>query len=344
MQNGSKHSRIGISYIYIYIAKLYKKACLSYEGTARNHNLDFIKGICITLMVIFHFAYIGDTYAYAKDIVYTFHMPIFLAISGYLFRADKNTQAFWSSFGRIFRIYLLFETCYLLLSHFLPVRDRLQILNLKNLLYHLFCAPIGPFWYLHSLLILHLLSFLSFRITYLTNKTQIYLVFSFCGLYFCAYYGHLLGLSTLIFYCIGQVYQLLSSPNSASKQLTSQWVIRPSFWVIIPLVLLCSFHENLTSLSVLGLVITALAFLLFARLGQIPQLKLFCLLGHQSLYILLFSPIFTLLAKFVQNYFLAIDSSAILFLLFGTSFAIVSSLGLARAIDFWQTRSGIKFF
>ena len=55
----------------------------------RIDELDFLKGIFIILMITFHLVYIGDSYPYAKQIVYTFHMPGFLIISGYLMNITK---------------------------------------------------------------------------------------------------------------------------------------------------------------------------------------------------------------------------------------------------------------
>ena len=51
---------------------------------SRVKELDFLKCIFIILMIIFHLVYIGDSYPYAKQVVYTFHMSAFLVISGYL--------------------------------------------------------------------------------------------------------------------------------------------------------------------------------------------------------------------------------------------------------------------
>ena len=51
--------------------------------------LDFLKFVFITLMIAFHLTYIGDTYPVAKQLVYTFHMPGFLLVSGYLFNVNK---------------------------------------------------------------------------------------------------------------------------------------------------------------------------------------------------------------------------------------------------------------
>ena len=53
-------------------------------------------------MVIFHLTYIGDKYPYAKQVVYTFHMPIFLLISGYLTKIGKSIKEYQKKYLRIF--------------------------------------------------------------------------------------------------------------------------------------------------------------------------------------------------------------------------------------------------
>ena len=52
----------------------------------RISEIDYLKCVFILLMVAFHLVYIGDSYPYAKRVVYTFHMPGFLILSGYLAR------------------------------------------------------------------------------------------------------------------------------------------------------------------------------------------------------------------------------------------------------------------
>ena len=54
--------------------------------------IDYLKCVLILLMVAFHLVYIGDNYPYAKQIVYTFHMPGFLLISGYLAQSMKDLR------------------------------------------------------------------------------------------------------------------------------------------------------------------------------------------------------------------------------------------------------------
>ena len=59
---------------------------------SRVKELDFLKCIFIILMIIFHLVYIGDSYPYAKQVVYTFHMSAFLVISGYLNNVNKKSK------------------------------------------------------------------------------------------------------------------------------------------------------------------------------------------------------------------------------------------------------------
>ena len=56
--------------------------------------IDFLRCVFIVLMVLFHLVYIGDSYPMAKQVVYTFHMPGFLLISGFLSNTDKQLKAF----------------------------------------------------------------------------------------------------------------------------------------------------------------------------------------------------------------------------------------------------------
>lgn len=56
--------------------------------------LDYLKGIFIILMILFHLVYIGDNYPYMKQVVYTFHMPVFLILSGVCHRQEKAGKSF----------------------------------------------------------------------------------------------------------------------------------------------------------------------------------------------------------------------------------------------------------
>jgi fucose 4-O-acetylase-like acetyltransferase len=80
----------------------------------RVKEIDYLKCIFITLMIIFHLVYIGDKYPYAKQVVYTFHMSAFLIISGYLVNIQKGLGAFLKKYLWIFIPYACMEAGYII--------------------------------------------------------------------------------------------------------------------------------------------------------------------------------------------------------------------------------------
>lgn len=112
---------------------------------SRVKELDFLKCIFIILMIIFHLVYIGDSYPYAKQVVYTFHMSAFLVISGYLNNVNKKIKAFGQSLLWIFIPYVCMETGYVIMSAILPVREKVTELSAGLLLHKAIIAPMGPY-------------------------------------------------------------------------------------------------------------------------------------------------------------------------------------------------------
>lgn len=100
MQNINKFTEV-----YIFVPSITIRRKLPYMES-RVKEIDYLKCIFITLMIIFHLVYIGDKYPYAKQIVYTFHMSAFLIISGYLANnRGRMPEAFSASFyGFSFRM------------------------------------------------------------------------------------------------------------------------------------------------------------------------------------------------------------------------------------------------
>ena len=125
--------------------------------SGRMNEIDYLKCVCILLMVIFHLTYIGDKYPYAKQVVYTFHMPIFLLISGYLTNIGKSIKEFLKKYLWIFIPYAVMETSYAVASCLLPVRQGLKELSLPAVIEAIFVSPVGPYWYLHTLILCALL-------------------------------------------------------------------------------------------------------------------------------------------------------------------------------------------
>ena len=119
----------------------------------RIEELDYLKAVMIILMVVFHLVYIGDHYVYAKQVVYTFHMPVFLVISGYLMNMSKPVPAFLRTMLWIAVPYLVMESAYVAMASVLPIREHIDVLTPAVFADKLLLHPIGPYWYLHTMLI-----------------------------------------------------------------------------------------------------------------------------------------------------------------------------------------------
>ena len=296
------------------------------KSVRRIDQLDYLKCIFITLMVIFHLVYIGDKYPYAKQVVYTFHMPAFLVLSGYLLNVRKEVRPFLRNMGWIFIPYAVMEAAYVLGASLLPVREHIGHLTFPLLMEKVLLSPIGPYWYLHTLVLCSLLYYAVHRL-----GTRLHL------LPFIVVLGVVLA---------GVSYGLhLCSPANAFYFLVGAAVRRsgrsfldcfpPLVWAIVPAVVLCCFPGNLNRFTPGGMVITycVICFLLWTY-QRLPQriLSSFLMIGRNTLPILLFSPLFTILSKSFLP-FLAFDPTGMLFLCLATAFTLAGSLGIAWVMD-----------
>ncbi len=291
--------------------------------SGRMDEIDYLKCVCILLMVVFHLAYIGDKYPYAKQVVYTFHMPVFLLISGYLTHIGKPAREFLRKYLWIFIPYAVMETGYAVASSLLPVRQGLEELSLPAVVEALFVSPVGPYWYLHTLMLCALLYYAVFRLVRGQTLTRFILL----GLCF---YGlvrlHLLAFENAAYFLGGCIL--------AQSGVLLNRFFRPSLWAAVPLVLLCAVPENLSRGTLAGVLITYLAACLLLRFYPLlmPRLRRGSLyIGRHTLAILLFSPIFTMLAKGYLP-LLAFDPTGMLFLTTATALAVGGSLAIEQAI------------
>ena len=291
--------------------------------SGRMNEIDYLKCVCILLMVVFHLAYIGDKYPYAKLVVYTFHMPVFLLISGYLTHIDRPAGEFLRKYLWIFIPYAVMETGYAVVSSLLPVRQGLEELSLPAVLEALFVSPVGPYWYLHTLMLCALFYYAVFRLV----RGQAITRFIILGLCF---YGlaclHLLAFENAVYFLGGCVL--------AQTGIKLNRFFRPSLWAVVPLLLLCAIPDNLSRGSLAGVAVTyfATCLLLYFYPFLTPCLRRGSLyIGRHTLAILLFSPIFTMLAKGYLP-LLAFDPTGMLFLTTATALAVGGSLAIEQAI------------
>ena len=293
-------------------------------STTRIEALDYLKCLFVLLMVAFHLAYFADGYPLLKQWVYTFHMPGFLLISGYLMRVDKTLHQFSRTLLWLAVPYLLLESSYITLSSFMPVRDGIEHLTLSTFADKFFLYPLGPYWYLHTLILCGIGYFIVWkRRNYSTISRLILLGFYFAGLSFV----QLVAWDVSLYFFLGVVIR--------QSKLSFLQVFRPSWLAFIALLWLGCYPETFHKGSLGGLItvylVISAALAVFPHL--LPSIKRAALfLGRNSLALFLFSPIFTMVCKIFIPY-LAFDSSRLLFLLLSLPLCVLGALAVCKVLD-----------
>lgn len=293
----------------------------------RIEEIDYLRCIFISLMIIFHLAYIGDKYPYLKSIVYTFHMSGFLVISGFLANSNKDIFSFLKMITFIFIPYAIMEAGYVIMSSVLPIREHIDLLSPLILVEKIFISPMGPYWYLHTLI-------LSWIVWYFLNnifrRATKKLILHSILLPICFYVLSGLGLISFdnaIYFIFGILIKLSGINFTA--------VFQPTKFSFLPLAALCCFPDNLNRGSFWGIVITYLSICFFLSIYPFLSFrikKITTFIGRNTLVLLLFSPIFTFLSKPLVFIF-SFDPSGIAFASIATLVTILGSFGIAWIMD-----------
>ena len=161
----------------------------------REYKYDNIKFILIFLVVFGHIIEHVDKFNYLYLIIYSFHMPVFVFVSGYFSKGSKK------SILKSACIYVVFQTIYFFIYK-LVLHENITLNYLQ---------PIWILWYIFALAIWNSLIFVVKKININQNKyVYILLVFSFLLSLICGYVdkiGYFLSLSRIItffpFFLIG---------------------------------------------------------------------------------------------------------------------------------------------
>lgn len=292
---------------------------------ARILELDFLKCVFILLMIVFHLVYIGNRYPVAKAFVYTFHMPGFLIISGYLLHVQKPVPQFLRYIQWIFVPYLLMESGYVVMASVLPIREHIPQLTFGLFLDKLFLHPLGPYWYLHTLMLCGIVTYV---VAQFASHHRVWMLL--CVL-LCLWVLALLGLVTWInavYFCVGVALRLYHRPFVDT--------FYPAWWSFIGIVLVATCVPNALQRHTIGgmlIVYFVISFLLwlYTRLPK-GMAKIALFIGRNSLILLLFSPMFTVLSKLFQSYLL-FEPSGMLFMLVALLFTVVGSFTVAYILQ-----------
>lgn len=301
------------------------------KNKKRTEELDWLKAVCILLMIAFHLVYFEHLYPQAKNVVYVFHMPIFLIISGYLMNVGKNMRSFFKSMAALLLPYIIMETAYCIGASILPINEHIDNLTIPVLVSKIFLHPIGPYWFLHTLILCSCIWYAVSRIKLFSSATKILF---FIMLLWCAGEMKILSLSVAIYFVAGAA---LREAGIGFLDFFKPSVIAPllaaGFIIIIP---------NLDKSSCTGVVfiylMISIMLLVFKYISKTIR-SIFLFIGRNTLPILLFSPLFTLAAKYYQPIFCSIDATGILFMLVSVFLGAFGSILIQRGLAWlkiWQ--------
>lgn len=292
--------------------------------TKRIDELDYLRCVFIVLMVIFHLAYFADKYLWLKQFVYTFHMPAFLLISGYLANAGKPGRRFLSYIKWLVVPYAVMEAGYVIMASFLPIREHIDNLTAGVFFDKLVLHPIGPYWFIHTLILLEAAHYVVFH-WFKRKADGIVLLALLCWLLSLPQIG-LLSFANAAYFIAGAAMRL--SGIGFLGFFASRTPV-----AVVPLILLCLDDGNFDRALPAGAAITWLVISLLLYVNRhIRTGHRVLYIGSHTLVILLFSPIFTLLAKFFIPLF-TFDGSALLFMLFSVAFVLCGCFGIAKLLD-----------
>lgn len=181
-----------------------------------SRDIDFFRAILIGLVILVHIVNFGNIYPSVKSAILSFIMPTFLVITGYLVNVNKSIQDYALYILKIWLPYMILVIGYAVLSLYLPVRDGIKVFDIPTILDVLFIKSIGPYWFLHAMIVCGIIYYFAFHISYKLDITAKYSTFASL-LIIVSLTTPFLSIKTAIYYFIGvgirQYYKDLVHPT-----------------------------------------------------------------------------------------------------------------------------------
>ena len=287
--------------------------------------IDFVRCVLMCIVILVHIVSLGEMYPSAKTAAFTFFMPSFLIITGYLVNIDKNLRQFSVYILRIALPCIIMVTAFSLASLVMPVRDGLSELSVSALAERIFVTSIGPYWFLYDMIVCGVAYYAVFSLAPRSIGLASRLSLFACLLYVEAWFIPLLTFGDASLYFIGV----------ALRQMGVGFVraFRPSFFSLLPFSVLIVQRDLWNKWLCLLLPFFAISFLVWCHDVFPSRIRnLMNYLGHNTLPIYIFHPIFTMLSKFYLPFF-AFDSTGILHAAATIVLSFLGSILIAKVLD-----------
>ena len=286
--------------------------------------IDFVRCVLMAIVILVHVVNFGELYPAFKQSMFTFFMPAFLIITGYLVNIDKSMREFLLYLRRIMLPYIIMVTGFSVLSYFLPVRDGLTELSLAAIAEKVFVTSIGPYWFLYDMIICGAAYYLVFKLAVRLSLASRLSIYAFL-LYVLAIYVPLLTFADATLYFLGVVLRQFGVSFLSA--------FRPSAFSLLPFLLLIMQRDLWHRWLCLLLPFFAISFLSWCRsFVPVKLRKAMDFAGRNTLPIYIFHPIFTLASKFYLPFF-TFDPSVILHAVVTIVLGFVGSIAIALVLD-----------
>ena len=238
---------------------------------------------------------------------------------------DKNLRQFSVYILRIALPYIIMVTAFSLASLVMPVRDGLSELSVSALAERIFVTSIGPYWFLYDMIVCGVAYYAVFSLAPRSLGLASRLSLFACLLYVEAWFIPLLTFGDASLYFIGV----------ALRQMGVGFVraFRPSFFSLLPFSVLIVQRDLWNKWLCLLLPFFAISFLVWCHnVFPLHIRNVMNYLGHNTLPIYIFHPIFTMLSKFYLPLF-AFDPTGILHATTTVVLSFVGGIIIAKSLD-----------
>ena len=295
---------------------------------------DFVRGFAIVLMVFGHITYVGstaDAQARITNWIYTFHMPVFLFISGYFFNPDENSiKRAVKTVRRLVVPYAVFLSLYLI---GLVAIQRIGVRtnnaspdSIVDFLNTVVVHPIGAYWFLHALILMTICFVIAKAAATVCNAGDASILILFTlSLGICCGIG-ILNSWVAAYYLAGMAFARGNMPIPGSLPVGLIGMVGSVFFM----------QTQTTTVSLAGLVWCLSIMSVLASLAHSQRCRLVDLvawLGQNTLIILLCHSIFIVAMKPASRLFVDVDPSGLLYALAVTAVATTGCLLISVVLD-----------
>ncbi len=281
-----------------------------------------------------HLVPLKEQYPEFQQAILGFVVPLFLFVTGYLVNIDKTKVQFTKYLLGILVPYVVMELFYILVAQFVSVNNVPGIDSLQDIIMVLVVNPVGPYWYLHSMLIcgtVYYVVFLWF------HSCRLYVFVS--ALLAIAFFTPLLNVGVAMAYFAGVLVR------KSKIEFERIFPTTPFAFFVIVLTMAYSMcvSRNFASWYTLYPVVMSVSMIsaLLWLQKYACKWQFVDFVGKNTLPIFLFHPIFTMLAKTFFACFALSNSCLIIYTVLTVVVSVIGSLAIAYILD--TTRLSLFF-